>query len=101
MWRRNRPIFFGDINLYDILITFHKAYIFGAGELEGTGEAVGTGELEGTGEVVGTDEAKEGIVVTAVVGAGVIEDSGQLNGARVEPATFLANGFPERSITGE
>ena len=125
MWRRNRPIFFGDINLYDILITFHKAYIFGAGELEGTDEVVGTGdiegtdELEGTGEVVwtgelegtdevvgtgeleGTGEAKEGIVVTAVVGAGVIEDSGQLNGARVEPATFLANGFPERSITGE
>jgi len=101
MWRRNSPIFFGDINLYDILITFHKAYIFGAGELEGTGEVVGTGEVLGTGEVEGTGEAKEGIVVTAVVGAGVIEDSGQLNGARVEPATFLANGFPERSITGE
>jgi len=88
-----------------------KIYILGAGELDGT-PVVWTGEVVGTAEVVGAitvvageaeaaGEAQEGIVVTAVVGAGVIEDSGQLNGAIVEPATFFANGFPERSITGE
>jgi hypothetical protein len=57
--------------------------------------------VAGEAEAEGEGEAQEGIVVTAVVGAGVIEDSGQLNGAIVEPATFFENGFPERSITGE
>jgi hypothetical protein len=93
--------------------------VVGRGELDGTpvvdaGEVVGRGELDGTpvigaGEVVGTDElvgaitvvagvAQEGIVVTAVVGAGLIEDSGQLNGARLFSGAYV---FPERSITGE
>ena len=121
------------------MIICYKAYILGAGELEGTlivgmgelegipivgrGELegapiVGRGELEGTpivgrGEVVGAltvvagelvdlaISTQEGPVVAAVVGAGVIEDSGQLNGAMVELGIFFANGFPDKSITGE
>jgi hypothetical protein len=90
----------------------YKAYILGAGEVEEI-LIVGRGELEGTvgrGEVVGAltvvagevvDVAQEGTVVAAVVGAGVIEDSGQLNGAMVELGICFANGFPDRSITGE
>jgi hypothetical protein len=87
----------------------YKAYILGAGELEGI-LIVGRGEVVGAltvvaGEVV--DVAQEGTVVAAVVGAGVIEDSGQLNGAMVEHGAMVelgicfANGFPDRSITGE
>ena len=88
--------------------------IVGKGELEGT-PIVGRGEVEGTpivgrGEVVGAltvvagelvDVAQEGTVVAAVVGAGVIEDSGQVNGAMVELGICFANGFPDTSITGE
>jgi pyruvoyl-dependent arginine decarboxylase (PvlArgDC) len=70
------------------LIIYHKAYFLGTGEVVDVTVGVDMG-------------AQEGTVVSAVVGAGVIEDSGQLNGAIVEPATFFANGFPERSITGE
>jgi hypothetical protein len=87
----------------------YKAYILGAGEVEGI-LIVGRGEVVGAltvvaGEVV--DVAQEGTVVAAVVGAGVIEDSGQLNGAMVEHGAMVelgicfANGFPDRSITGE
>jgi len=85
--------------------------VVGTGEVVGTAELVGAitvvageaegeseGESEGEGESEAEGEAQEGIVVTAVVGAGVIEESGQLNGARLFSGAYV---FPERSITGE
>ena len=83
-----------------------EAPIVGRGELEGT-PIVGRGEVVGALTVVAGElvdlaiSTQEGPVVEALVGAGVIEDSGQLNGAMVELGIFFANGFPDKSITGE
>ena len=76
---------------------YHKDYIVGTGEVVGAGEVVGTGEVVGAMTVL-AGVAQEGIVVTAVVGAGVIDDSGQLKGAKLFSGAYV---FPERSMTGE